>query len=66
MVNVRNEGGIITAEFDHGKVNSITRETLRTLREVVKSADQDDAVRGIVLTGAGRAFSGGNPLSWKR
>ncbi len=62
MVNVRNEGGIITAEFDHGKVNSITRETLRTLREVVKSADQDDAVRGIVLTGAGRAFSGGFDL----
>ncbi len=62
MLNVRNEEGIITAEFDHGKVNSITRETLLTLSEVVKQANQDDAVRGIILTGAGRTFSGGFDL----
>lgn len=62
MLNVKNEEGIITAEFDHGKVNSITRETLKTLSEVVKTANEDESVRGIILTGAGRTFSGGFDL----
>lgn len=62
MLNVRSEEGIIIAEFDHGKVNSITGETLKKLREVVKSANEDDSIRGVVLTGAGRTFSGGFDL----
>lgn len=62
MLNVRNEEGIIIAEFDHGKVNSITMETLLKLREVVKNANEDDAIRGIILTGAGRTFCGGFDL----
>jgi enoyl-CoA hydratase/carnithine racemase len=62
MLNVRNEEGIIIAEFDHGKVNSITRETLTKLREAVKSANEDESIRGIILTGAGRTFSGGFDL----
>jgi enoyl-CoA hydratase/carnithine racemase len=62
MLNVRNEEGIIIAEFDHGKVNSITRETLTKMREAVKSANEDESIRGIILTGAGRTFSGGFDL----
>lgn len=62
MLNVRNEEGIIIAEFEHGKGNSITLETLRKLREVVKTANEDYAVKGIVLTGAGRTFSSGFDL----
>ena len=62
MVNVRNEEGIITFEFDHGKVNSITLETLKRLNEVVQTANTDDSVRGIILTGAGRSFCGGFDL----
>ncbi len=62
MLNVRNEEGIIIAEFDHGKVNSITGETLKKLRGIVKSANEDDSIRGIILTGAGRTFSGGFDL----
>ena len=62
MLNVRNEEGIIIAEFEHGKGNSITLETLRKLREVVKTADEDYAVKGIILTGAGRTFSSGFDL----
>lgn len=61
-MNIQNEEGIIIAEFNHGKGNSITRETLSTLRGVVRTADQDDSVRGIVLTGAGRTFCGGFDL----
>lgn len=62
MLNVKNEEGIIIAEFENGKVNSITRETLRILRDVVKTADTDESIRGIILTGAGRTFSGGFDL----
>lgn len=62
MLNERNEEGIIIAEFDNGKVNSITLETLRKLREIVKKANEDDSIRGIILTGAGRTFSGGFDL----
>jgi enoyl-CoA hydratase/carnithine racemase len=62
MLNERNEEGIIIAEFDNGKVNSITLETLRKLRKIVKKANEDDSVRGIILTGAGKTFSGGFDL----
>jgi len=62
MLNTRNEEGIIIAEFDHGKVNSITRETLIKLRETVRTANEDKSIRGIILTGAGRTFSGGFDL----
>lgn len=62
MLNERNEEGIIIAEFDNGKINSITLETLRKLREIVKKANEDDSVRGIILTGAGKTFSGGFDL----
>ena len=62
MLNTRNEEGIIIAEFDHGKVNSITRETLIKLRETVRTANEDKSIRGIILTGASRTFSGGFDL----
>ncbi len=62
MLNERNEEGIIIAEFDHGKVNSITLETLRKLKGIVKRANEDASIRGIILTGAGRTFSGGFDL----
>ncbi|MGC9324877.1 MAG: enoyl-CoA hydratase/isomerase family protein [Desulfomonilia bacterium] len=62
MINERIEDGIIIATFDYGKTNSITRETLGTLRSIVKKANEDDSIKGIVLTGAGRTFSSGFDL----
>jgi len=62
MLNIKNEEGIIIAEFAHGKQNSITGETLRQLHDIVKQANEDYAVRGIILTGAGRTFCGGFDL----
>ena len=62
MLNERNEEGIIIAEFANGKINSITLETLRKLREIVKKANEDDSIRGIIITGAGKMFSGGFDL----
>lgn len=62
MLNERIEDGIIIATFEHGKTNSITMETLRKLREIVRKANDDDGVKGIILTGAGRIFCSGFDL----
>jgi len=62
MLNERIEDGIIIATFEHGKTNSITLETLRRLRDIVKKANEDDGIRGIILTGAGRVFCSGFDL----
>ena len=62
MLNERLEDGIIIATFEYGKTNSLTLEMLRTLRSIVKKANEDDAVKGIVLTGAGRSFCSGFDL----
>lgn len=59
MINEKKEDNIIIAEFDHGKTNSLTLETFRKLREIVKKANEDESVNGIILTGAGKAFSSG-------
>ena len=39
MLNERIEDGIIIATFENGKINSITLETLRKLRDIVKKAN---------------------------
>jgi enoyl-CoA hydratase/carnithine racemase len=62
MLNEKLEDGIIIATFEHGKTNSLTLEILRKLSDIVKKANEDDAVKGIVLTGAGRTFSSGFDL----
>jgi enoyl-CoA hydratase/carnithine racemase len=45
-----------------GRLNAITAELLEDLNRVLSSANQDPAVRAIVLTGAGRAFCSGDDL----
>ncbi len=41
------------------KLNAISRDMLAELRHVLAAIDQDDDVRVVILTGAGRAFSAG-------
>lgn len=43
-------------------LNAITRTMLEELGDAVKTAGKDDAVRVVVITGAGRAFSAGVDL----
>jgi 2-(1,2-epoxy-1,2-dihydrophenyl)acetyl-CoA isomerase len=43
-------------------MNSLTAETKSALREAVESARDDTAVRAVILTGSGRAFSAGQDL----
>jgi enoyl-CoA hydratase len=45
------------------KLNALNTDLLLALREALDSADQDDGVRALVLTGEGRGFSAGADLS---
>ncbi|HET7875104.1 MAG TPA: crotonase/enoyl-CoA hydratase family protein [Methylomirabilota bacterium] len=45
------------------KLNAITRVMLDELRRAFDAADADDAVRAVIVTGAGRAFCAGADLS---
>lgn len=58
----RIEDDIVIFTFKNGKVNSINTETLRGLKEAVDRVNSEEALKGIVLTGSGRYFSGGFDL----
>jgi enoyl-CoA hydratase/carnithine racemase len=45
------------------KLNAISRTMLAELRHVLAAIDKDEAVRVVILTGAGRAFSAGFDIS---
>ena len=62
MLKEKIEDHIIIATFEDGKTNSIDLQTLRKLKEIVKNVNQDDALKGIVLTGSGKLFSSGFDL----
>jgi 2-(1,2-epoxy-1,2-dihydrophenyl)acetyl-CoA isomerase len=59
-VNVEIEGGIAWIRFNRPeKMNAIGALTRQQLGDAVKQAERDDAVRVVVLTGSGGAFSSG-------
>jgi 2-(1,2-epoxy-1,2-dihydrophenyl)acetyl-CoA isomerase len=59
-VNVEVEAGVGWIRFNRpDKMNAIGALTRRQLGEAIKQAERDDAVRVVVLTGSGRAFSSG-------
>jgi 2-(1,2-epoxy-1,2-dihydrophenyl)acetyl-CoA isomerase len=45
------------------KLNALTGPMLEDLQKIVRAAERDDAVRALVLTGAGRAFCSGADVS---
>lgn len=59
MIKERVEDGIVVITLSHGSTNSITLDTLRQIDAIVKRVNEDDALKGIVLTGEGRFFSSG-------
>ncbi|PKL38041.1 MAG: hypothetical protein CVV44_12800 [Spirochaetae bacterium HGW-Spirochaetae-1] len=62
MITERIEDNILIASFEHGKFNSITHESVQQLRAMVKKVNEDDSIKGLVLTGAGKVFSSGFDL----
>jgi 2-(1,2-epoxy-1,2-dihydrophenyl)acetyl-CoA isomerase len=59
-VNVEIEGAIGWIRFNRPeKMNAIGALTRKQLGDAIKQAERDDAVRVVVLTGTGRAFSSG-------
>lgn len=60
---VNTEDHITTITLDRpDKYNAITITMLKELAKAFKAADRDDDVRGIVLTGSGKAFCSGQDL----
>lgn len=53
---------IVIFKFNRGKLNSITMETLQGLNEVIDRVNNEADLKGIILTGNGRYFSGGFDL----
>jgi enoyl-CoA hydratase len=69
MTTVRTEdrdGGARILTMDRPPANAINGDLLQDLEQAVTAAEGDDAVRAIVLTGAGRFFSGGFDLKAER
>jgi enoyl-CoA hydratase/carnithine racemase len=62
MLKEKFEDHIVIATLEDGKTNSIDLDTLRKLKQVVKNVNQDNQLKGIVLTGAGKLFSSGFDL----
>ncbi|MBA2879952.1 enoyl-CoA hydratase/carnithine racemase [Desulfosalsimonas propionicica] len=56
------EDDIRIVTLNHGKTNSLNRDMLRRLGEIVAEADENPSPKGIVLTGEGRFFSSGFDL----
>jgi enoyl-CoA hydratase/carnithine racemase len=63
MLNQRVEDGILFCEFDNGKTNTLTYETLELLDSAVNKTKKESSLKGIILTGSGRTFSAGFDLS---
>ena len=58
------EDGILTLTLNRPeKLNAFTGEMLSEMIDAFDRADADDAVRAIIVTGAGRAFCAGADLS---
>lgn len=57
------EDGVLTLEINRPESrNSLTAEVVDTLRSQIERAGDDDAVRCVVLTGRGTAFSSGQAV----
>lgn len=62
-VRTDQEGRVLRIRLDRPeKANAITEETPAALRQAVERAEDDDAVRVVVLEAAGEAFCGGYDL----
>ena len=63
-LTVSNEAGVMIITLDRPeKLNAYTNAMGRALARAVRAASEDDAIRAIIITGAGRAFCAGADVS---
>jgi enoyl-CoA hydratase len=62
VVRLERRGSVALLTLDHAPVNSLSQPVRRALWDALVTADEDTAVRAIVLTGAGRGFCAGGEL----
>lgn len=59
------DSGVLTLTLNRPeRLNAITGGLLDALTTALRAAADDDAVRAVILTGAGRAFCSGQDLKW--
>jgi enoyl-CoA hydratase/carnithine racemase len=64
QITTDTSGGIATITLNRpGQLNALTRVLEAELRSAIEHADADDAVRAIILTGAGKAFCAGMDMA---
>jgi enoyl-CoA hydratase/carnithine racemase len=64
VIDVAVEAAVMTVTLNRpDRLNAFNREMMEDLIAAFDAADADDAVRAVVVTGAGRAFSAGADLS---
>jgi enoyl-CoA hydratase/carnithine racemase len=62
-VEYTREGAVATLRLNRPeRMNAITYEMLADIERIVREVEGDDAVRALVVTGTGRAFSAGTDL----
>ena len=59
--------GVATLLLDRAdKHNSMSAQMIAELTEAAEKLGQDDAVRAVILTGAGKSFCAGGDLGWMK
>ncbi len=63
QIRYETDGGILTLTLDRpARLNAFTARMMHELLDAFDRADADDAVRAVIVTGAGRAFCAGADL----
>jgi methylglutaconyl-CoA hydratase len=67
MIRTARHDGVARVSLDRPDLrNAIDDRLIRALREALEALEADPAVRAVVLTGEGTAFSAGANLNWMR
>jgi enoyl-CoA hydratase len=62
MITRETRGSIEVVRLERGKVNALDLELITALEETLVELEEEERVRGVVLTGAGTSFSAGVDL----
>ncbi len=62
MLKQRIEDNIIIATLDDGITNTITEDALDTLSTIIKNVNENNEIKGLIITGAGKTFCSGFDL----